>query len=271
MTDEQTERYYRQILLKEIGLDGQRRLMAAKVLVVGAGGLGSPAALYLAAAGVGRLGIVDFDVVDRTNLQRQILHTTGDIGRPKVQSAVERVTALNPDVEVVAIHSVVYADNVRELIRPWDFIIDGTDNAAAKYLINDACVLEGKPYSHAGVLQFRGQTTTYVPNHAPCLRCIFPYSSEHSAPSCDTAGVIGGVCGVIGTLQAMEAVKYIVGVGELLAGRLLTYDALRSRFQEVGPLPSNESCPVCGKNPSIIQPIDLDNCSRRLLFRQTHL
>ena len=162
MTDEQTERYYRQILLKEIGLDGQRRLMAAKVLVVGAGGLGSPAALYLAAAGVGRLGIVDFDVVDRTNLQRQILHTTGDIGRPKVQSAVERVTALNPDVEVVAIHSVVHADNVRELIRPWDFIIDGTDNAAAKYLINDACVLEGKPYSHAGVLQFRGQTTTYI-------------------------------------------------------------------------------------------------------------
>jgi len=271
MTDEQTERYYRQILLKEIGLVGQQRLLAAKVLVIGAGGLGSPAALYLAAAGVGRLGIVDFDTVDRTNLQRQILHTTDDIGRPKVQSAVERVAALNPDVEVVSIHSVVHAGNVRELIRPWDFIIDGSDNAAAKYLVNDACVLEGKPYSHAGVLQFWGQTTTYMPKRAPCLRCIFPYSPEQSAQSCDTAGVIGGVCGVIGTLQAMEAVKYIVGAGELLAGRLLTYDALRSRFHEVR-LPSPDgSCPVCGKNPSITQPIDLETCSRRLLFRQTQL
>lgn len=269
MTDEQTERYYRQILLKEIGVSGQRRLMASKVLIVGAGGLGSPAALYLAAAGVGRLGIVDFDAVDRTNLQRQILHSTKDIGRSKVESAAERLAVLNPDVTVESIHAVVHADTVLELIRPWDFIIDGTDNAAAKYLINDACVIGGKPYSHAGVLQFWGQVTTYVPGRSPCLRCIFPYSQDQSAPSCDTAGVIGGVCGVIGTLQAMEAIKYLVGAGNLLTGRLLTYDALKSRFHEVGPLPSNESCPVCGKNPSITQPIDLENCSRRLLFRQT--
>ena len=174
MTDEQTERYYRQILLKEVGLCGQQKLLSAKVLVVGAGGLGSPAALYLAAAGVGRLGIVDFDEVDRTNLQRQILHSTKDIGRKKVESAAERIAAMNPNVVVDAIHSIVHSDNVQELIRPWDFIIDGTDNAAAKYLINDACVIEGKPYSHAGVLQFQGQTTTYVPGRSPCLRCIFP-------------------------------------------------------------------------------------------------
>ena len=271
MTDEQAERYYRQILLKEIGAEGQRRLMAARVLVVGAGGLGSPAALYLAAAGVGRLGIVDFDEVDRTNLQRQILHSTKDIGRKKVESAAERIAAMNPNVVVDAIHSVVHSDNVQELIRPWDFIIDGTDNAAAKYLINDACVIEGKPYSHAGVLQFQGQTTTYVPGRSPCLRCIFPYSHERGGPSCDTAGVIGGVCGVIGTLQAMEAIKYIVGAGRLLTGRLLFYDALKVRFHEVRLPPPDGSCPVCGKSPSITRPIDLDNCSRRLLFRQTHL
>ena len=159
---------------------------------------------------------------------------------------------------------------VYDIIKDYDFIIDGTDNFPAKFLINDACVLEGKPYSHAGVLQFRGQTTTYIPNHAPCLRCIFPYSSEHSAPSCDTAGVIGGVCGVIGTLQAMEAVKYIVGAGELLAGRLLVYNALKSRFHEVCLPPPDGNCPVCGNIPSITQPIDLETCSRRLLFRQTH-
>ena len=269
MTDEQTERYYRQIILKEIGSGGQRRLMNAKVLIVGAGGLGSPAALYLAAAGVGRLGIADFDEVDRTNLQRQILHSTKDIGRKKVESAAERIAAMNPNVVVDAIHSVVHADNIQELIRPWDFIIDGTDNAAAKYLINDACVIEGKPYSHAGVLQFRGQTTTYVPGRSPCLRCIFPYSHERGGPSCDMAGVIGGVCGVIGTLQAMEAIKYIVGVGKLLTGRLLSYDALQVRFHEVHLPAPDVNCSVCGKSPSITKPIDLETCSRRLQFRQT--
>ena len=268
MTDEQAERYYRQILLKEIGAEGQRRLMAARVLVVGAGGLGSPAALYLAAAGVGRLGIADFDAVDRSNLQRQILHSTQDVGKAKVESAVARIADVNPNVTVAAISANVHAGNVQELIRPWDFVIDGTDNAAAKYLINDACVIAGKPYSHAGVLRFRGQTTTYVPGQAPCLRCIFPYSQEHAEPSCDTAGVIGGVCGVIGTLQAMEAVKYIVGAGELLTGRLLVYDALKASFHEVRLPPPDDNCPVCGTSPSITQPIDLETCSRRLLFRQ---
>ena len=169
-----------------------------------------------------------------------------------MESAVARIADVNPNVTVAAISAIVHAGNVQELIRPWDFVIDGTDNAAAKYLINDACVIEGKPYSHAGVLRFRGQTTTYVPGQAPCLRCIFPYSQEHAEPSCDTAGVIGGVCGVIGTLQAMEAVKYIVGAS----------------FHEVRLPPPDDTCPVCGTSPSITQPIDLETCSRRLLFRQ---
>ncbi|HBC27281.1 MAG TPA: adenylyltransferase, partial [Ruminococcaceae bacterium] len=218
-TNEQLERYSRNIILSEVGVKGQKKLLNARVLIVGAGGLGAPAALYLAAAGVGTIGIADADEVDLSNLQRQIIHTTPDVGKAKVQSAKETMLAINPGITVNTYRTFVASDNVMELIADYDFILDGTDNFPAKFLINDACVLAGKPFSHAGIIRFRGQLMTYVPGRGPCYRCVFKEPPPPDAvPTCRQAGVIGAVAGVIGSLQALEAVKYIVGKGELLTG-----------------------------------------------------
>lgn len=252
LTNEQIERYSRHILLKEVGVRGQKKLLGAKVLVIGAGGLGSPALMYLAAAGVGTIGIADADNVDITNLQRQIIHGTEDIGKPKVTSAGETINALNPDVNVITYHEFISAENILGIIKDYDFILDGTDNFAAKFLINDACVMAEKPFSHAGILRFQGQLMTYVPHKGPCYRCVFTEPPEDGAvPSCKEAGVIGAMAGVIGSLQALEAIKYILGIGKLLTGTLLTYDALTMKFRKV-PLPKDTSgCSVCGDHPTI--------------------
>ena len=228
------------------------------MLIIGAGGLGAPAALYLAAAGVGHIGIVDADEVDLSNLQRQVIHSTADIGKAKVKSAKESMVAINPDVEVTTYRMFVDASNVRELIREYDFIIDGTDNFPAKFLINDACVLEKKPFSHAGIIRFQGQLMTYVPGEGPCYRCVFKNPPPKDAvPTCKQAGVIGAMAGTIGTLQAMEAIKYIIGKGELLTGKLLTYDALKMDFRKIN-FKRDCNCAVCGDNPTILEPIDYE-------------
>jgi molybdopterin/thiamine biosynthesis adenylyltransferase len=257
-TNEQLERYSRHILLKEVGAKGQRRLCNGKVLILGAGGLGAPAALYLAAAGVGTIGIADADVVDLSNLQRQIIHSTPDIGHPKVQSAKETMQSINPEVNVVTYHTFVTADNVMDIIADYDFIIDGTDNFPAKFLINDACVLAGKAFSHAGILRFGGQLLTYVPGEGPCYRCVFKEPPPPEAvPTCRQAGVIGAMGGVIGSLQAMEAVKFLLGKGDLLTSALLTYDALKMEFRKI-KVPHRASCAVCGDHPTIDKPFDYD-------------
>ena len=258
-TNEQLERYSRHIILKEIGAKGQKKLLNAKVLIIGAGGLGAPAAMYLAAAGVGTIGIVDADEVDLSNLQRQIIHATKDLGKPKVQSAKETMNELNPDVTVNTYHTFVTSENIRDIIRDYDFIIDGTDNFPAKFLINDVCVMEKKPFSHAGIIRFKGQLMTYVPGEGPCYRCVFRDPPPKDAvPTCKQAGVVGAMGGVIGSLQAMEAIKYIVGKGQLLTGFLLTYDALTMDFRKI-KLPHNtEKCPVCGTHPTITQLIDYE-------------
>lgn len=258
-TDEQLERYSRHIILKEVGIKGQKKLQEGKVLIIGAGGLGSPAAMYLAAAGVGTIGIADADVVDLSNLQRQILHGDADLGRPKVLSAKESMERMNPDVKVNTYHTFVMSDNIRELIREYDFIIDGTDNFPAKFLINDACVMEKKPFCHGGIIRFKGQLMTYVPGQGPCYRCIFQSPPPKDAvPTCKQAGVIGAVAGVIGCLQAMEAVKYLIGVGDLLVGRLLTYDALTMDFRTIKLPKEVPSCAVCGEHPTITELIDYE-------------
>ncbi|MDR1915070.1 MAG: HesA/MoeB/ThiF family protein [Synergistaceae bacterium] len=257
-SNEQMERYSRHIILKEIGVKGQRRLMDGSVLIVGAGGLGAPAALYLAAAGVGRIGIADADNVELSNLQRQVIHSTPDVGKPKVQSALDKMKAINPDVTVETYHTFVKADNILSIISEYDFVIDGTDNFSAKFLINDACVISHKPFSHAGIIRFKGQLTTYVPGYGPCYRCIFPSPPPPDAvPTCSQAGVIGAMGGVIGSLQATEAVKYIARIGSLLTGSLLTYDALSMEFRKI-KITARQDCAVCGERPSIISPADCE-------------
>jgi len=252
-TDEQVERYSRHIILKEVGGKGQKKLLNGRVLVIGAGALGSPAALYLAAAGVGTIGIADADVVEISNLQRQVIHHTPDVGKAKVLSAREKMEAINPDVRVVTYHSWVNAESIMDLIREYDFIIDGTDNFASKFLINDACVMAGKPFSHAGILHFIGQTMTVLPGESPCYRCIFPSPPPPGAiPTCSQAGVLGVLPGVIGTIQATEAIKYLLGVGKLLAGRLVVYDAEGLEFY-TSPLSRQKRCPLCGENPVITE------------------
>ena len=255
-TNEQLERYSRHIILKEIGPKGQKKLMQARVLIIGAGGLGAPAALYLAAAGVGTIGIADADVVDLSNLQRQVIHSTADIGRPKVESARDSMLAINPEIDVHTYYEYITSENISGIIRDYDFILDGTDNFPAKFLINDACVLAGKPFCHAGIIRFHGQLMTYVPGKGPCYRCVFRQPPPKNAvPTCREAGVIGAMAGVIGCMQALEAVKYIVGVGDLLIGRLLTFDALDMEAHVI-QLPDNPDCPVCGAHPTILQPFD---------------
>lgn len=249
LTDEQKERYQRHLPLENVGIQGQEKLANAKICMIGAGGLGSPASLYLAAAGVGTIGIVDADEVELSNLQRQIVHDTSRIGIKKVLSAKETLKRLNPDTIV---HTYpVYADqsNMTDIIKAYDFVIDAADNFDTKFLINDACVHAEKPFVHAGVIGFQGQLMTYIPGHGPCYRCVFKEPPPKGAvPSAKEAGIFGTVCGVIGSLQAMEAIKYILGAGELLTGKLLTYDALSARFRTVSLPPNAPDCPACGKN-----------------------
>ena len=264
-TNEQLERYSRHIILKEIGVKGQKKLLNAKVLIIGAGGLGAPAALYLAAAGVGTIGIADADNVDLSNLQRQVIHTTNDIGKQKVESAAETMHAINPDVTVNTYHEFVSNANILDLIADYDFILDGTDNFPAKFLINDACVMAKKPFSHAGIIRFKGQLTTVLPGEGPCYRCIFKDPPPKDAvPTCKQAGVIGAMGGVIGSLQAMEAVKFITGVGELLSGYLLTYDALKMEFHKIKLPPRGKGCAVCSDTPTITKLIDYEQAACEL-------
>jgi len=253
LTEKQIERYSRHIILEEIGGVGQEKLLSSKVLVVGAGGLGSPALLYLAAAGVGTIGIIDGDKVDLTNLQRQIIHHTSDVGVEKVVSAANKVRAINPDVAVKTYYRLAMADNIREIIADYDFVIDGTDNFGAKFLVNDACYFEKKPFSHAGILKFYGQLITVLPGESACYRCIFNAPPPAgTVPSCSQAGVLGVLAGVIGSLQATEAVKYLLGLGKLLTNTLLTYDALEMNFRSVN-LNRNPDCSLCGENPQITE------------------
>ncbi len=255
-SEEQLERYSRHILLQEVGVEGQEKMFDARVLIIGAGGLGSPIALYLAAAGVGTIGIIDSDVVDLSNLQRQIVHTTPDVGRSKVLSAAEKMRAINPEVKVEAHEEFLNTDNVRQLVRRYDFVIDGTDNFPTKFLVNDACVLEKIPFSHGGILRFNGQTMTVVPDKSACYRCSFRTPPPPDAvPTCSQAGVLGAIAGMLGTIQATEALKYITGIGELLTNRLLSFDAKTMLFRTI-PLRRQENCPVCGSAPTIVEVAD---------------
>lgn len=249
---DQVARYSRNILLPGVGAAGQERLLASKVLVVGAGGLGSPVALYLAAAGVGTIGIADFDRVDLSNLQRQILHGTADVGREKVVSARESLQRINPEVKVVAVPQRLAPDNIRGLIRGYDFVVEATDNFATKFLVNDACVLEGRPFSQGGILQFQGQTMTYEPGHA-CYRCVYlapPPAGVAPAPA--QAGPLGAVAGMLGSIQAAEALKHLLGIGERLTDRVLVFDALAMEHRTVA-VRRNPRCPVCGERPAITE------------------
>lgn len=253
LNDSQIERYSRHIILAEVGGQGQEKLLAGKVLLVGAGGLGCPAGLYLAAAGVGTIGLMDSDVVDLSNLQRQIAHSTPDIGKPKVESAAAKFRAINPDVNVRTYRERLTAENAPRILRDYDFVIDGTDNFASKFLVADACHFAGKPYSHAGILRFDGQAMTVIPRETACYRCVFNAPPPAgAAPSCSSAGVLGVLAGVIGTLQATEAIKFLLGKGELLTNRLLVYNALKADFRKV-TIRKNPKCPLCGESPTITE------------------
>jgi len=265
-------RYSRHLALREIGVHGQEKLKAAKVLLVGAGGLGSPAALYLAASGVGTLGLIDNDRVDVSNLQRQVLYDTQSVGRPKAEVAKERLLGLNPEIELVSHTVELRAANVREIFAGYDVILDGTDRFNTRYLSNDGCVILRKPLVSAAIHRFEGQAMTYVPGQAPCYRCLFPEPpADGLVPNCAEAGVLGVLPGVMGTIQATEAIKVIVGVGEPLLGRLLTYDALSMRFGEFR-FTRRADCAVCGDHPTIHQPADLaEVCSADVMARVRHL
>lgn len=257
-SEEQIRRYSRHIILKEVGGIGQQKLLGAKVLMVGAGGLGSPCAYYLAAAGIGNIGIIDSDVVELSNLQRQILHKTNDIGRLKVDSAKETMVALNPDVKVTTYPKRLDTDNILSIFADYDIIVDGTDNFPSRYLINDACVMLGKPNVHGSIFRFEGQATVFKPNEGPCYRCLYPEPPPADmVPSCQEAGVLGVLPGIIGTIQAIESIKLILGKGEPLVGRLLLFDALSMDFREVR-LKKDNRCLVCGTNPTITELIDYE-------------
>lgn len=261
LTEQQIQRYSRHIILEELGGEGQQKLLESKVLIIGAGGLGSPAGLYLAAAGIGTIGVIDADKVDLTNLQRQVIHHTDDVGTKKVVSAKNKMLAINPDITVKTYQQWAMAANIREIIREYDFIIDGTDNFPAKFLINDACYFEKKPFSHAGILRFDGQLITVLPGETTCYRCIFGAPPPAGAvPSCSQAGVLGVLAGVIGSLQATEAIKYVLGIGDLLTNQLLTYNALTMDFRKVS-LKRNPGCPICGENPQITELKDEEQAS----------
>ena len=258
LNNEQIERYSRQILLPNVGGKGQEKLLNAKVLIIGVGGLGSPCAVYLACAGIGKLGIVDSDSVELNNLQRQILHSTKDVGRPKVESAKERINAINTDVEVIPFNLRLTSENILDIIKDYDIIVDGSDNFPTRYLVNDACVLLKKPLSHGGIFRFDGQAITILPGESACYRCLFPEPPPPGlVPSCQEAGILGAVAGVIGTIQANEVLKYILGLGELLTEKLLVFNALESSFRQVKVL-RDPKCPVCGETPTITKLIDYE-------------
>ncbi len=251
-------RYSRHLIMPEVGMDGQLKLKQAKVLAIGAGGLGSPLALYLAAAGVGKLGLVDFDVVDFTNLQRQIIHGTSDVGRPKLLSAREALREINPNVEVVTHESRLTSENALELFREYDIVADGTDNFPTRYLVNDACVLLGKPNVYGSIFRFEGQASVFYAKEGPCYRCLYPEPPPPGlVPSCAEGGVLGVLPGIIGCVQALETVKLVLGKGQPLIGRLLLFDALSLRFREL-KLRKNPDCPVCGKHPTLTKLIDYE-------------
>ena len=259
LTRADLSRYSRQLILPEVNADGQRRIKAARVLCIGAGGLGSPSALYLAAAGIGTLGLVDADRVDASNLQRQILYGTGDVGESKVEKAQARLQQLNPDVETVVHEARFTGDNAREIVAPYDIVIDGSDNFPTRYLSNDVCVFARKPNIYGSVFRFEGQASVFAPHlGGPCYRCLFPEPPPPgAAPSCAEAGVLGVLPGIIGLIQATEAIKLIIGAGETLAGRLLHFDALKMKFREF-TLRRDPQCPVCGDAPTIFEPIDYE-------------
>ncbi len=251
LNEEQVERYSRQIILREVGGRGQRKLLESRVLIIGAGGLGSPAALYLAAAGVGKLGIVDSDRVELSNLQRQVLHGTADIGKPKAESAREMLQGLNPDVEIEAHHLRLTSENALDLFAEYDLVVDGSDNFATRYLVNDACILSNKPLCFAGILGFDGQALTILPSESACLRCVFPEPPPPGLiPTCQEAGVLGTVAGLLGLIQANEALRFLLGAGELLANRLLLVDAFSNSFHEIA-VERNPDCALCGGRPLI--------------------
>ncbi len=258
LTNEEVQRYSRHLIMPEVGVDGQRKLKAARVLCIGAGGLGSPAALYLAAAGVGTIGIVDFDAVDSSNLQRQIIHGTPDVGRPKLESAKARLTGLNPNVRILGHETALTSKNALEILRDYDVVVDGTDNFPTRYLVNDACVILKKPNAYGSIFRFEGQASVFATPGGPCYRCLYPEPPPPGlVPSCAEGGVLGVLPGIIGTIQATEAIKLSLGVGEPLVGRFLIYDALRMRFREL-KLRRDPECPVCGDHPTVRELIDYE-------------
>jgi molybdopterin/thiamine biosynthesis adenylyltransferase/rhodanese-related sulfurtransferase/molybdopterin converting factor small subunit len=258
LTNDEVQRYSRHLIMPEVGVEGQLKLKAGSVLCIGAGGLGSPAALYLAAAGVGRIGIVDFDVVDFSNLQRQVIHGTPDVGRSKLASAKDRLHALNPLIEIDTYETALSSKNALDLFKPYDVILDGTDNFPTRYLVNDACVLLGKPNTYGSIFRFEGQASVFATKNGPCYRCLYPEPPPPGlVPSCAEGGVLGVLPGVIGTIQATEAVKLIMGIGEPLIGRFLIYDALRMKFREL-KLKKDPDCPVCGTHPTVTELIDYE-------------
>src|SRR3989475_8739806 len=251
-------RYSRHLIMPEVGMDGQLKLKRAKVLCIGAGGLGSPLALYLAAAGVGRLGIVDFDVVDFTNLQRQIIHDTSDVGRLKIESAKDTIADINPNVEVVAHETRLTSENALDIFRDYDIVADGTDNFPTRYLVNDACVLLGKPNVYGSIFRFEGQATVFYAKEGPCYRCLYPEPPPPGmVPSCAEGGVLGVLPGIVGSIQALETIKLILGRGRTLIGRLLLFDALELKFREL-KLRKNPECPVCGAHPTVTKLLDYE-------------
>jgi len=258
LTNDEIKRYSRHLIMPEVGVDGQRRLKAGSVLCIGAGGLGSPAAMYLAAAGVGKLGVVDFDVVDFSNLQRQIIHGTPDVGRSKLASAKDRIQAINPHVDVFTYETALSSENALQLFADYDVILDGTDNFPTRYLTNDACVLLGKPNAYGSIFRFEGQASVFATKDGPCYRCLYPEPPPPGlVPSCAEGGVLGVLPGVIGVIQATEAIKLLTGIGEPLIGRFLIYDALRMRFREL-KLKKDPDCPVCGTHPTVTKLIDYE-------------
>ncbi|MDA0322246.1 MAG: molybdopterin-synthase adenylyltransferase MoeB [Verrucomicrobia bacterium] len=258
LTNDEVQRYSRHLILPEVGVVGQQRLKAAKVLLIGAGGLGSPLGLYLAAAGVGKLGVVDFDLVDFTNLHRQILHSTSDVGRSKLDSARETIAGINPGVEFEGYESMLTSDNALDIIRDYDIVVDGTDNFPTRYLVNDACVLLDKPNVYGSIFRFEGQASVFHAKQGPCYRCLYPEPPPPGlVPSCAEGGVLGVLPGIIGTIQAMETIKLIIGRGDSLVGRLVLFDAMKMKFREM-KLRKDPECPLCGENPTITGLIDYE-------------
>jgi sulfur-carrier protein adenylyltransferase/sulfurtransferase len=258
LSSEEILRYSRHLIIPEVGMEGQQKLKAARVLLVGTGGLGSPLALYLAAAGVGTLGVVDFDVVDETNLQRQIIHGTSDVGRPKIESARDRIAEINPNVQVIPHETRLTSDNALEIMRDYDVVVDGTDNFPTRYLVNDACALLGKPNVYGSIFRFEGQVSVFWAAKGPCYRCLFREPPPPGmVPSCAEGGVLGVLPGIIGTLQASEAIKVVLGIGQPLIGRLQMFDALAFRWREL-KLRKDPNCPVCGENPTLTELIDYE-------------